>query len=78
MRIPFRLVVPAVLLGAVAGAQQPTPPAAPAVPNVGDIAPDFPIRGATRYGVLAERPMFSQFRGQTVVLAFFVAARTRG
>lgn len=78
MRIPFRLVVPALLLGTIAGAQQPTPPATPAMPNVGDMAPDFAIRGATRYGLLAERPMLSQFRGQTVVLAFFVVARTRG
>jgi hypothetical protein len=78
MRIPFRLVVPTLLLGTMAGAQQPTPPATPAMPGVGDLAPDFAIRGATRYGLLADRLMLSQYRGQTVVLAFFVAARTRG
>ena len=48
------------------------------MPAVGDMAPDFAIHGATRYGLLAERPMLSQLRGQTVVLAFFVVARTRG
>jgi hypothetical protein len=61
-------------------AQQPAGPATatPAMPAVGDMAPDFRINGATRYGLLAERPMLSQLRGQTVVLAFFVVARTRG
>jgi hypothetical protein len=58
-------------------AQQQQPEALP-MPAVGDMAPDFQIRGATRYGLLAERPMLSQLRGQTVVLAFFVVARTRG
>jgi len=58
--------------------QQTPPPAALPMPAIGDMAPDFEIRGATRYGLLAERPMLSQLRGQTVVLAFFVIARTRG
>jgi hypothetical protein len=59
---------------------QPPPPAPPvlAVPAVGDMAPDFSIRGATRYGVLANRPRLSDYKGQTVVLAFFIQARTRG
>ena len=68
----------------VAIAQQPTASAAPsaasapAMPNVGDMAPDFTIRGATRYGLLANRPRLSPEVGQTVVLAFFIQARTRG
>lgn len=74
----MRIILPALLLGAIANAQQPTPAAPPAMPAVGDLAPDFEIRGATRYGLLAERPRLSQLRGQTVVLAFFVVARTRG
>lgn len=78
MRFPFRLTIPALLLAAAAGAQQPSPPQNLPMPAVGDLAPDFTIRGATRYGLLAERPLLSQFRGQTVVLAFFVIARTRG
>ena len=63
------------------GAQQPSAaPAAPAtpVPAVGEMASDFVIRGATRYGVLREPMRLSDFKGQTVVLALFVKARTRG
>ena len=60
-------------------AQQPAP-AAPTtpMPAVGDMAPDFAIAGATRYGVLKQPLHLSDFKGQTVVLAFFVRARTRG
>lgn len=79
MRKRSGVVAVALLLGAsVMGAQQTPAAPAPPVPAVGDMAPDFQIRGATRYGLLAERPMLSQLRGQTVVLAFFVVARTRG
>lgn len=74
-----------VLAAQTAQAQQPTAaappaPAAPAlpIPAVGDIAPDFTIRGATRYGLLAHPSRLSDYRGQTVVLALFVVARTRG
>ncbi len=45
---------------------------------VGAEAPDFTIPGATRYGVLREPIRLSEFRGKTVVLAFFFRARTRG
>lgn len=76
-----RLALMGLLFAApAAGAQQPPASAAPPlpIPAVGDMAPDFEIRGATRYGLLAGRPRLSQLRGQTVVLAFFVVARTRG
>ncbi len=46
--------------------------------EVGVEAPDFEIPGATRYGVLREPVRLSDFRGKTVVLAFFYRARTRG
>jgi len=46
--------------------------------GVGTMAPDFEIPGATRYGVLAQPVKLSDYRGQTVVLAFFFRARTRG
>lgn len=66
-------------------AQQPpaAPPgaAAPAPrpgPTVGSLAPDFSLPAATRYGRVAEPFTLSQFRGQTIVLAFFSQARTRG
>ncbi len=70
-----------VLAGAIAlGA------AAPAVaqedgPNllaVGAMAPDFELPGATRYGTLEEPVRLSDYRGETVVLAFFFRVRTRG
>jgi peroxiredoxin Q/BCP len=42
------------------------------------MAPDFTLPGATRYGLLAKPVKLSEFRGQTVVLAFFPKARTKG
>ena len=62
-------------------AQQPATPPAPAPdvgPKVGEMAPDFEFTGITRYGKLANTQKLSDFRGQTVVLAFFPKARTRG
>ena len=58
-------------------AQQPAAPAAP-TPEVGSMAPDFTIAGATRYGLLRDSVRLSDLRGQTVVLAFFFQARTKG
>ena len=65
------------LAASAASAQQPAPAAAP-MPEVGALAPDFAIRGATRYGVLRDSVRLSDFRGKTVVLAFFYRARTKG
>ena len=45
---------------------------------VGTEAPDFAIPGATRWGVLRDPVRLSDYRGKTVVLAFFFRARTRG
>lgn len=45
---------------------------------VGEMAPDFALPGATRYGVLDEPVSLSDYRGETVVLAFFFRVRTRG
>lgn len=45
---------------------------------VGSAAPDFALRGATRFGVLAEPVSLSDYSGKTVVLAFFFRARGRG
>jgi peroxiredoxin Q/BCP len=45
---------------------------------VGQQAPDFTAVGATRFGVLKDPIKLSDFRGQTVVLAFFFKARTKG
>jgi peroxiredoxin Q/BCP len=65
-----------------ASAQQSATPApvvaAAAGPAVGEPAPDFTLRGATRFGILRDSIRLSDFRGQTVVLAFFYKARTKG
>ena len=64
---------------ALAGAQQTAAAApAPTGPKVGEMAPDFSLPGATRYGLLRDPVTLSSLRGKTVVLAFFVKARTRG
>lgn len=46
--------------------------------EVGVVAPDFSIPGATRYGALRPPVRLSDYKGKTVVLAFFFKARTRG
>ena len=58
--------------------QQPTAPPAPPPIEVGAVAPDFAIPGATRYGTLKNPVRLSDYKGKTVVLAFFFKARTRG
>ena len=47
-------------------------------PAVGSVAPDFTLPGATRYGLLKTPVRLSDYRGQTVVLAFFYQARSKG
>jgi len=54
---------------------QAAPAAAP--PAVGDTAPDFTLPGATAAGPAGPIKL-SDFRGKTVVLAFFFQARTKG
>jgi len=70
----------ALLAGAAAvlAAQQPQPGSAASAPEVGAMAPDFTLPGSTRYGLLQQPIKLSEFRGQTVVLAFFPKARTKG
>ncbi len=46
--------------------------------EVGEMAPDFELPGATRFGVLEDPVRLSDYRGETVVLAFFFRVRTRG
>jgi len=58
---------------------QVTPAAAgPNFLAVGAQAPSVSFTGATRWGVLGQPVTLEQFRGKTVILAFFPAARTRG
>lgn len=51
---------------------------APKPLEVGDTAPDFSLPGATRYGLLQTPVRLSDYKGETVVLAFFFKARTKG
>jgi AhpC/TSA family len=46
--------------------------------QAGDMAPDFELVGSTRFGRLSEPVRLSDFRGKTVVLAFYYQARTPG
>jgi hypothetical protein len=76
-----KLVLTAVLLtGAPLAAQTPPAPApAPPPPlELGAVAPDFALPGATRHGLLTAPVRLSDYKGKTVVLAFFFKARTRG
>jgi peroxiredoxin Q/BCP len=76
-----RLAASALVLGAlVVGTAAPAAAQdqEPAFLAVGEMAPDFELVGATRYGVLREPVRLSDFRGETVVLAFFVRVRTPG
>lgn len=68
----------AALLGGAAGAAAQAAPAGPTPLTPGTVAPDFTLRGATRYGLLGAPVHLSDFRGKTVVLAFFYKARTKG
>jgi peroxiredoxin Q/BCP len=59
-------------------AQTPAPGSAATAPDTGKMAPDFTLPGSTRFGLLKDPIKLSSFRGQTVVLAFFPKARTKG
>ena len=68
------------IVGGVARAQQTAAATPPAVagPAVNDVAPDFTLAGSTRYGLLKTPVTLADYRGRTVVLAFFYQARTKG
>ncbi|HJU68595.1 MAG TPA: redoxin domain-containing protein [Gemmatimonadaceae bacterium] len=67
-----------VAAASLASAQAPAAAGSAPVPAVGSAAPDFTLPGATRYGLLAQPVRLSDFRGKTVVIAFFYQARTKG
>lgn len=76
---PLSLALTLALAPAVLPAQQSPARADTALPlEIGAPAPDFALPGATRYGVLANPVRLSDFKGKTVVLAFFFKARTSG
>lgn len=62
----------ATLVGTAAAQDKPTPLA------VGVEAPAFSLPAATKDGVSPKAASLLDFRGQTVVLAFFYKARTKG
>ena len=64
------LIAALALAPADALAQQPLP--------VGTEAPDFALAGAGRSGVLPAAVRLSDYRDQTVVIAFFYRARSSG
>ena len=68
----------AAALGAAPAAKAQQPSAQLATLEVGQVAPDFTLTGATRYGILRSPVRLGDFRGKTVVIAFFFRARTRG
>ena len=82
MRKQLSLLAAMGLTSALAAQTPPAaPPAAPPAPpalEVGAVAPDFALSGATRYGVIRDPVRLSDYKGKTVVLAFFFKARTRG
>jgi len=76
MKRPEMLVLACALAAAVGGG--PLACQTPRPLTVGDAAPDFALTGATLDGVLQQPVRLSDFRDQTVVIAFFYKARTKG
>ncbi len=79
----MRLSASALILVVGAGLFLATPGSAQNVPEpdllaIGEMAPDFALTGATRYGILQDPIRLSDLRGEVVVLAFFFRVRTRG
>jgi len=75
LRTAGALLAAACALAPAAFAQAPDASGGPAV---GASAPDFSLPGGTRYGLLQKPVRLSDYKGQTVVLAFFYQARTKG
>jgi len=78
-RPSLALIVP--LAAALVASPSPAPAQEAKPPEplpVGAAAPDFTLPGATRYGVLRAPIHLGDFKGKTVVLAFFYKARTKG
>lgn len=68
----------AAVLALAGSAEAQTPAPKYPSPEVGSAAPDFTLPAATRYGILRDSIKLSNYRGKTVVLAFFFKARTKG
>jgi hypothetical protein len=73
MRLTLTIALAAGLAAPVAAQQPEVQPL-----EVGAVAPDFALPGATRSGVLENEVRLRDYAGKTVVLAFFFRARSRG
>jgi cytochrome oxidase Cu insertion factor (SCO1/SenC/PrrC family) len=71
------VALPAAAQNPAAAPPAPPPPPAPPMLDIGTAAPDFSAPGATKAGLLKSVSL-SQFKGKTVVIAFFYQARTKG
>jgi len=72
------IVLAALAAGMLAAAPPTVAAQGPKPLAVGALAPDFTLPAATRDGILPLPARLRDFRGQTVVLAFFYKARTGG
>jgi peroxiredoxin Q/BCP len=77
-RFGLALSLAAALPAAVQAQGTPAAPAPAPALKVGDEAPDFTLPVSTREGQGNVPARLRDFRGQTVVLAFFPKARTGG
>jgi len=76
---PMRKVLCLALVAGAFGMASPTDGVAQdGLIAVGEMAPDFALPGATRFGALAAPVRLSDYRGETVVLSFFFRVRTPG
>ncbi len=78
MRPSTMALVFALCLGLAVFVQPAAAQADASIIEVGDMAPDITVTGATRYGVLQDPVRLSDLRGEVVVIAFFFRARTPG
>jgi peroxiredoxin Q/BCP len=72
------ILVAALAVGVLVAAPRPVAAQGPTPLAVGDTAPDFALPAGTRDGILPLPAKLRDFRGQTVILAFFYKARTGG
>jgi peroxiredoxin Q/BCP len=72
------MTIAAALMTCVSAAAAQAPAAPEVGPKVGDMAPDFSLPGATMAGLTAKPVSLSQYKGQTVIVAFFPKSRTSG
>jgi hypothetical protein len=75
---PLGLAIAVTALGAPGAARAQQAAAQQPPLEVGAVAPDFALPGATRFGLLQQPVRLSDYRGKTVVLAFYFRSRTRG